>query len=415
MKNISKRLFYLLVLFLPINLGKHFEFSFSYVWGRLVDYLVPTIFIQDILVFLIILFWIIEKGFPKRKHFLEAFERKEIQFLIFFIFSLFLSTLSAERFIPSILFFGRILLYATLFLYIVFEVSIEKDFSRILKMFGISVVFLGVLGIIQYIRQASVFNDYLFFGEQPYSFSTWDIAKERLFGVSKVASYGTFRHPNTFGGFLAVVLVWIFSQIKHKREYIVPFLLGLGALIFTFSYTSWLVFGVGLLLHRVFSSGNSRLKRWVVFGAFVTTSLFLLLPFFESALPFINKHPSFYRRSNLLSAAYKIIDLYPLFGVGANNFTTLVDKFIFRGPDLRFTQPVHNIFVLISAESGIFAFFSFLILLYLGIKRSLKPRFFIIPLVSLIQILLLGSLDHYFYTMHQTQLLFWITLGLSFV
>ncbi|MBU1132732.1 O-antigen ligase family protein [Patescibacteria group bacterium] len=414
MRNISKKLFYLLILLLPINLGKHFEYSFSYVWGLLVDYLVPTIYTQDILVFLIIAFWLVEKGFPSRQELRKVFERKEFPALIFFIFSIFLSTLSAERFIPSIYFFGRTLLYIGLFLYVMFE-STEETFSKILKMFGISVVFLGVLGIIQYIRQGAVFNDYLFFGEQPYSFSTWNIAKEKFLGVSKVASYGTFRHPNTFGGFLAIVLVWIFSNIKSKKEYIIPFVLGLVALVFTFSYTSWIVLVLGLLLYIIFSLGKPKLRRWVVSGVFIITSLLLFLPILGENFPFLTKYPSFYRRSNLLSATYKIADLNPLFGVGANNFTILVDRFMPKSPDLRFTQPVHNIFILIFTESGIFAFLSFVILLYLGTKKSLKLRFFVIPLVSLIQILLLGSLDHYLYTAHQTQLLFWIILGLSFI
>ncbi|MBU1133169.1 O-antigen ligase family protein, partial [Patescibacteria group bacterium] len=164
-----------------------------------------------------------------------------------------------------------------------------------------------------------------------------------------------------------------------------------------------------------FSLGKPKLRRWVVSGVFIITSLLLFLPVLGENFPSLTKYPSFYRRSNLLSATYKIADLNPLFGVGANNFTILVDRFMPKSPDLRFTQPVHNIFILIFTESGIFAFLSFVALLYQGTKRSLKPRFFVIPLVSLIQILLLGSLDHYLYTAHQTQLLFWIILGLSFI
>ena len=415
MRSISKKLFYFLILLLPINLGKHFESDASFVRGIRVDYLIPTIFVQDILVFLIIIFWIVEKGFPKKQQLLKVFERKEVQVLIFFLFSLLLSTLSARSFIPSIYFFGRVLLYAGVFLYVVFEVKAEEDFPRVLEMLGIGVVFLGILGILQYIKQGSVFNDYLFFGEQPYSFSTWNVAKEKVFGVSKVASYGTFRHPNTFGGFLSIVLVWIYSNIERKKEYIMSFLLGLVALFFTFSYVSWAVLVAGLLLHKIFSLGRSKFKVLAVFGVLITTSFLLFLPGFKDTSLLTTKYPSFYRRANLLSAAYEIVDINPLFGIGANNFTILVDEFMSKSPGLRFTQPVHNIFVLILAESGIFTFLSFVTLLFSGIKKSLESRFFVLPLVFLIQIMLLGSLDHYLYIVHQTQLLFWIVLGLSFM
>ena len=52
----AKKLFFLLILLLPLNLGKHFVIKDSYVLGLLIDYLIPTIFVQDILVFLIILY-----------------------------------------------------------------------------------------------------------------------------------------------------------------------------------------------------------------------------------------------------------------------------------------------------------------------------------------------------------------------
>ena len=50
-ENLDKLVFYLLIIFLPINLGKHFEILDSYVWGFLSDYLIPTVYVQDILVF----------------------------------------------------------------------------------------------------------------------------------------------------------------------------------------------------------------------------------------------------------------------------------------------------------------------------------------------------------------------------
>ena len=45
---VSKILFYVLVFLLPVNLGLHFVIKDAYVWGLLIDYLVPTVFVQDI-------------------------------------------------------------------------------------------------------------------------------------------------------------------------------------------------------------------------------------------------------------------------------------------------------------------------------------------------------------------------------
>ena len=57
-----------------------------------------------------------------------------------------------------------------------------------------------------------------------------------------------------------------------------------------------------------------------------------------------------------------------LFGVGLNNFTVFVDKYNYDSSDIRFSQPVHNIFLLIFSESGVFAFL--LILSFIGLSEK---------------------------------------------
>src|ERR1035437_10261792 len=58
--NLSAIFFYLLVLFLPTQLGKHFWPNFSYVYGIRIDYLSPTLYFTDLLVIGLILFWVLE-------------------------------------------------------------------------------------------------------------------------------------------------------------------------------------------------------------------------------------------------------------------------------------------------------------------------------------------------------------------
>ena len=89
----AKKLFFLLILLLPLNLGKHFVIKDSYVLGLLIDYLIPTIFVQDILVFLIILFWVsdlVKKGSLTQTA-LSLISKNSVKLLVFFIFSVFLS------------------------------------------------------------------------------------------------------------------------------------------------------------------------------------------------------------------------------------------------------------------------------------------------------------------------------------
>src|SRR3990167_937702 len=54
---LHKTVFLVFIFTLPFNLSKHFVFSWSYVNGNLVDYLIPTLYITDILIALILLLW----------------------------------------------------------------------------------------------------------------------------------------------------------------------------------------------------------------------------------------------------------------------------------------------------------------------------------------------------------------------
>jgi len=410
----SKKIFYLLVLFLPVNLGKHFEILDSYVWGLVVDYLVPTIYVQDILVVIILLFWVLEKGVPKKETLIRLLNTKYIQVLIFFLFSTLLSVLTAQRFIPSIYAFIRLFLYTGLFLYVVYEVKLENDFYKIVSLVSYAIIFLGVLGTAQFLNQGSVFNNYLFLGEQPYSASTWGAVREEVFGVAKVASYGLFKHPNTFGGFLAIVLIWVYTCIKRNKRFVIPFLIGTLALTLTFSYTAWVCLLIGLFLTSLIKSQWCGLRKTLLISLVGFSILMTFLPIIRELNPELYSHPSFYRRSNLIIGAKRMIEERPLFGVGLNNFTLLIDTHMPVFSDLRFTQPVHNVFLLLFSEIGILGFVFFVLFIFYISRRLIRFRFLDILLVSFIQILFLFSWDHYFLTQHQTHLLFWLVIGLIF-
>ena len=414
---LSKKIFFILIFLIPINLGKHFEIFSSYVGGVLVDYLVPTIFVQDILILLVVLFWLFSGGFKKLfSTKIELFEKKEIQISFLFIFSLFISTLVSVRFIPSFYAWLRMLVYYLFFIYTLLEINVEDNYFKILDITSTSVFLISLLGITQFINQGSVFNNYLILGEQPYSAGIFGIAKEYIFGRSLIPAYGLFRHPNAFGGYLAITLSWLFCFIKKRKSYFVSFLLGLIAIIFTFSYVSWFTLIFGIVFHLIFSKNPQKIRKYKKSAVVVVLTIFL----FSLSLPVLRMlnlnfegNRSVTRRIDFTSASYRMIKDNFLFGVGFNNFTVFVDKYNYDSSDLRFSQPVHNIFLLIFSESGIFGFLLFISLVGFSLKRLVNSSYFHVFLISLLQIVLLGSFDHYLFTMHQTLLLFWIIFGLS--
>lgn len=397
-----KRLFYVIVFLIPLNLGKHFVFNWSYVNGLLTDYLVPTLFITDILLGVLLVLWFVEGLIFKKS--LRYF----FPYITFFLFAVFLSVLSSVELYASLYAYGRLLLYVGFFFYVVFNFDVSKDLVSLIKVIFLSSFLISLLGIAQWVKQSSVFDNYLFFGEQPYTVSTKGVVRDNFFGVSKVPPYGTFRHPNILGGFLCVTLIWVLWTLlvstltKWWRLFgWVAFLVGVFCLFLTLSKISWIVFvlgACGVLLRRF---AIRRVFLLVMICCFV---LSLTLPFLKVS------NISVVRRSDLLASSFAMIDYNPLFGVGLNTNVSLIDGYLVSLGKPKFTQPVHNVFVLIFSESGVFACVFFTMLLgALILSRRIHFLFFI----SLFQIVLLSLFDHYFYTINQTQLLFWLTLGVG--
>ncbi|MBT6401147.1 O-antigen ligase family protein [candidate division WWE3 bacterium] len=408
-KRVQNFLFYTLVFLLPINLGKHFIVADSYVKTYLIDYMVPTIWLTDLLLVALLFVWF----FNKEKN----IRGKYPKFLLLFVSSLLPSLALSTRLIPSMYAFAVLVLHVLFALILASSFDVQKNFRRVVGILSVSVILLSVLGVFQWFGQGSVFDNYLFFGEQPYSASVKGIARVSMFGKVKVPVYGLFRHPNVFAGFLAISLFWIYTQLSLGYKSLlfkIAFTLGFFILLFTFSEVAMFSLFSGLLFFQLikrFGKKGVLLSLLFTFGVFFIA---LLLPVFSrwgSAFD----DPSLYRRANLQKSSYMMLDDNALFGVGLNNFTAKVEDYLPKSQVLRFIQPTHNIFVLLFSEVGLFGFVSFL-LLFMFVLFSLLSQSFGIPailFITLLQFVLLGSFDHYLLTIHQMQLLFWLTVGFA--
>jgi O-antigen ligase len=204
------------------------------------------------------------------------------------------------------------------------------------------------------------------------------------------------------------VLQWVLHNLSSKFKiqsskfslssvfYLLSSALGLAALYLSFSRAAWVVGGLGILGVL----GQTLRKK-----ALSLSSFYSLLPSAYSL--------SFLRRAELNWIALHIIKDYPLLGVGLNNFTVRMDEYGRVSGWVRFLQPVHNFYLLVAAEIGLIGLGVFIGLLFLAFRLLLKSRNFLL-LISLTQIVLFGFFDHYFWTIQQTSLLFWLIVGLVF-
>jgi hypothetical protein len=406
---LSKKIFFILIAVLPINLGLHFVNSSAYVGGLLIDYLVPTIFVQDVLCVFLLGVYIYELITKNQCIHLDNIA----VWLILLAYTLFLSVLISPHFAMSLSVFARWILYMFMSFYVAKNFDIKADLKPILKIFSVWLVFLGVLAVLQFVKQGSVFNNYLVLGEQPYSFATPQITKENVFGHRTIPAYGLFRHPNVFGGILVIfltLLIWGYkTRFINKRWFFPALLCGITGLFLTFSYFSWAAFIFGVCLLMV--ENKVRLQKLLIFGFLlaITSGLFINI---GRAPQFLADNPSFYKRAELLEAGYKtIVSRHYLFGVGLNASTVFIENFTVPAKFIRFVQPPHNIFVLLAAEAGILAVLIFGYILLDSLLYAHKYYYFVF--VLLFEVIFLGSFDHYFLTIQQPFLAMWWIIGIA--
>jgi hypothetical protein len=407
MKIVRKYLFFLLIVLLPVNLGKHLDVDTAYISGIIVDYLVPVIYVQDIIAFLLVIIWIFSRDFKNTFRF-----EKSGAFLAFFIFSVFLSFLLSEFPLTSFVYFFRLLLYVLVGIYILNNSGKNKDFEldELIKILAIPVIYSSLLGIAQFIKQESVFNNYLVLGEQPYNNGLKAILKENFLNKSFIPPYSLFRHPNTFAGFLSLLLpfLWFYWPTKKQKLFWISFILGFICLFLTFSIVAMTAFILSMLL-ILFKTQNPIISRLTLLLPTLIVLLSLLLPLFTRS-SLIKNEPSLYRRVELLNGAYSNLTDYVPFGIGIGTSTSLFKSSVFLTRDLSFFQPVHNIFVLTLLESGAIAFISLLLFMYFYyVELTTRQKYL---LVLYIQLAVMGSYDHYLITMHQPLLLLCLLFAL---
>jgi len=426
-QSLEKLLFFLSILFLPSQLGKHFWPTFSYVEGIRIDYLSPTLYLTDVLIGLLFFTVLFTRNVQTGKNF---FFKKNpltlmlISFLAVLLLGIYFSSSPLAGLYKLIklcefLFFG---FYAA-------NAVNKKNIVTITMVFLPGFLIESFLSIAQFVKQSSVGGILWFLGERSFSGQTPGIANAMLNGELILRPYGTFPHPNVLAAYLLLsmlLLTLLVPKVKKRKKLLVIFGMCVGTvgLFLTLSrvaillwFACWLILGKKLFQKRV-----KNISVFLVFFVIVVSVAIFFTPLFSRFTSlFTVDTQSFEQRQQLNAAAIAMFRNSPIFGVGLNNFLVRLPDFqkSVNGP--LWLQPVHNIYLLVLAETGIFGFTLFVWFLarafVLLSKRKLKKNY-IPPLPAGMQrlffvvILFLGFFDHYFFTLQQGQLLFAVFFAL---
>ncbi len=414
----SKIIFFLFLFFLPQQFGPHFWPYFSYVHGIRLDYLSPALYISTVLLLTLVLL----KG--KAIIYINKDFLTSTKVLVFFTCLLFplLYAYSIQA-----LYFGilKMCVFIFLGLYIKTEIKQKKDLPVTIGILGISSLFESILSIAQFTNQGSLNGIFYFFGERYYTASSLSIAAMNTATGLIVRPYGTFPHPNVLAYFLfvtSVCMTYVITQgYKKWIKACTVFILIISQIALFLTFSRILIFCNALFFLYILLQTKTKYKLHVLFG--VGGAAILLFTVYLSAfnlrfLNFSNMWADITVRNELVPIALSAVKGFPL-GLGLYNF-----YYYEAGIQTHFSsvylQPVHNIFLLLLAESGIVCTILFVYFLGLTLvklfKRSKQHRGFTISkglFALLVVSLSAGLFDHYLITIQQGQLLFALILGLS--
>ncbi|MDO8487159.1 MAG: O-antigen ligase family protein [Candidatus Curtissbacteria bacterium] len=392
----SDFLFLLVLASIPIQLGRHFFFPYSYVLGLPIDYRALTIYVSDIFVILYLaaFFW---ENRTKIKSIYKSY-KTIINIIAAFNAYLFISSLlfslSGQA---SLVFVAKIIIFSLLGIASAVSFSRKTTLKPGILILKIAMVLESLVLLAQFILQRSIGLGIL--GERTFDTTTPSIAHVELFGNQLLRPYGTFPHPNVAAAFLVFGLILLLGSNRIKKPKLdqMALLFAAAGLIATFSKSAFAAIAVALGI--IFAKKKVFL---ILVLALLAIGILILKNTSDSSLPTISE------RMVLIQKSLDISLLNPAFGVGANNFILELSKAnLFSVSQIRLLQPVHNIFFLILAENGIIGLLLFTALLFVVLKSvNTKTK-----LALFVSILIFGSVDHFLWTLQQGQLLLWLSIG----
>lgn len=394
--SLSKFLFLLFLFFLPTQFGKHFFPSFSYLNGVRVDYLSPTLYLTDIIVFFLFIF--------NFKSVVNFFKNKTV---LISLGLLLVNAILAKN--QPVAFYRLIKIVEFLIVFSLgqqlFKIVKEKTLLIILLLNG---SFQLILTILQLVFRHSIQGVFYFFGERLFSLSTPGIAKATVKGIEFLRPYGTFSHPNSMAGFFLLLYFFILTNKKFNKylvlRYSVAFIL--SCLIFlSFSKVAIITY---LLLNIIYFYSSLIIKpiKTICKPCIISKALILSVISFIF-LQVTTDVLTIEKRIELVKNSLNILLNNLLFGVGIGNYLIAQAKFSSKYL-LFFNQPVHNIFLLFLSEAGLIISAIFLLQCFKTLKSTKirRKHAFII-----LTVIITGLFDHYWLTLEQNLLLLALIYG----
>lgn len=433
MQNLEKWLFYVFIFSIPfqtrIILVRQLAETPSRVGFN--EWTAVFFYGTDILMVWLFIFWLIReiKNHRKIQIKFRSIKPHHLFLILFFVIATLSIAASDSR---SLSVYQLIKLAEFIAFYFYIRSNFGKIFSkdRLLEVLVLSGFFQALIAISQYLAQGALGLKLL--GESPITPGGAGVASFYVGNEVFLRAYGTFPHPNILATFLMIGIFSFYYLYFNRKFTSVSLLTGYliyGTMLYAFFITySRTVIGLTVMALIFFLTIRIWQNRGV---GFLHDKRFYILAIVSLIIVLLFLGFNFQQVISraLISGSDEAVSLrifydkvagrttgdYPWLGVGIGAFVPKLMQTLRHIPAYYY-QPVHNIYLLISAETGIFGIASFSAFLFLLIRNyirsnSLKDANKLGLLLVGVVILTIGIFDHLLWTIQQGRIAFWLTVA----
>jgi hypothetical protein len=245
---LHERLFQLFVFLVPTQLGLHFWPDWALIFGIRIDYLSPTLYLSQVVLIILLLLFLYTDG--KKNISITGLKKIMVGSFVFVV----LFFLSSGPLVTLSRFW---LIFSSIGLFLYVKATYSRSHKLVASPFLLSLCFLAVVSLIQFLLGHSIEGVMYWFGERPLSVGMPGIALVSIAGVDHLRAYATLPHPNALAGTVLVGVIGLFPVFTGKQK-LTALLLGLMIIILTFSQTVWFVVLLFPLLFSTVKRSSSR-------------------------------------------------------------------------------------------------------------------------------------------------------------
>lgn len=422
-------------------------FLFAYHNGEFFEYASLSFYLSDIIIAWLLILWAI-KVFFQAKDF--TWGPKLISFpltmwLLWLWIQVIMVNYAGENTAVAMLAAGHFTLFAGFYLYLINHVKNIKD---LLWPILIGVGIQNIVAISQYFANKSLGWKWL--GESVLDPEELGIPVVLKNGIRQLRAHGTLPHANALGGVLAyliiVLLAWCGVIKENWQRSIVwgVLVISVVAIIFSFSRSAWLAMALAslvlLIIAVMLKNQLTKINLWhwliaiiVIFGVVVSqwSAINSRFDINQSNI----EQESIVSRIGQWDQFKQAFTVAPWIGVGLAQYTLKLEQDDIKSFGWRYDnssvswkyyighqvwdyQPIHNIYLLHTAETGLIGGLLFVWLLLAGLIVGWQSAWRTRNLLgwgiwlAYLALLFIGLFDHYLLTLQQGRLVLFLSIGL---